>query len=98
MARREAFDRVDVVEGRDVDHYEPPAEGTINVFVDGDRPWLVTFLCPCRCTELVMVPLVGNRWRVEGYERGEVTLSPSVHRTVGCRSHFFVQANRVEWC
>lgn len=25
-------------------------------------------------------------------------LSPSVHRSVGCKSHFFLKAGEVEWC
>ncbi|WP_366931770.1 DUF6527 family protein [Paraburkholderia xenovorans] len=26
------------------------------------------------------------------------TLAPSVDRTVGCKSHFFVRGGRIQWC
>ena len=62
----------------------------------GRLRWAV-FTCPCGCGELVSVnldPRVGRAWRIR--LKGEaVSLSPSVWRTDGCRSHFILWSNTV---
>jgi hypothetical protein len=64
-------------------------------------PWLATFDCPCGCGELVLLSLLAAdtpSWRITGSDTAEVTLAPSVLRVVGCRSHFFIERNKVRWC
>lgn len=78
-----------------------------------DRPGSVIFLvvrggiprwtvmdCPCRCGARIEVNLMRSqhpRWDLsEG--SGTVTLRPSVWRSgETCRSHFFIERNRVRW-
>lgn len=62
--------------------------------------WLAMMLCPCGCGATIQLPLTGrsgSRWRVTG-ARAAPSLHPSVDRTVGCKSHFWLRAGRVHWC
>ena len=47
-----------------------------------------TFLCPCGCGDRIFLNLSTGAtplWTVNGN-----SISPSVNRMVGCRSHFFI--------
>lgn len=69
--------------------------------VDDGEPWSVGLLCPCQCgdvIEMLVAPGVAPRWDVAVDAEGRPTLSPSVWRNVGCRSHFWLRAGRVHWC
>ena len=37
-------------------------------------------------------------WTVRHHRDDAVSLMPSVWRTNGCRSHFFVRNSRIDWC
>ena len=63
--------------------------------------WLAQMICPCGCGETLFLNLLKEempnwQWRVS--PDGIVTLSPSVWRTVRCRSHFFLREGRIQWC
>ena len=68
-------------------------------------PW-VSFLCPCGCGNDIFLPVVGDtRMKVRshpswvyGIENGKITLAPSILMTGGCKSHYFIRGNRVDWC
>lgn len=97
--RRRQFD--DVVEVKSINGAMTVArqsQGTL-VPVRRGRLRAIVFSCPCGCAELLVINLdrrTGKAWKL--YARaGRVTLSPSVWRTTGCKSHFFVIANRVVW-
>jgi hypothetical protein len=65
------------------------------------HPWCAMLRCPCGCQEtlhLDLLPDVRPRWDVRVHSNGMPSLAPSVHRTLGCRSHFFLHEGRVEWC
>jgi hypothetical protein len=58
-------------------------------------------LCPCGCGEtlhLRFLPDRRPRWDVEIEIDGAVSLTPSVWRQVGCRSHFVLTRGKVHWC
>ncbi|WP_236819161.1 DUF6527 family protein [Alicyclobacillus ferrooxydans] len=58
-------------------------------------------LCPCGCGEVLHMSLHPDgrpRWELTRHPDGTVSLSPSVWRKVGCRSHFFLERGRVRWC
>lgn len=58
------------------------------------------FQCPCGCGEILSMnldPRAGTAWRVYADE-SSISLLPSVWRTSGCRSHFFVVHNDIYWC
>lgn len=72
------------------------------VYIAGENGhlWYAAFLCPCGCGETIQLGLMeGQRpkWSVIVHENGTVTLHPSVWRTVGCKSHFFLKRGRISW-
>ncbi|WP_416234146.1 DUF6527 family protein [Marinobacter sp. JSM 1782161] len=71
------------------------------VLLEDDGFYAVAFLCPCGCgesIELMVMDGVNPRWSIEIDKRGKPTLSPSIWRTAGCRSHFWVRHGQVVWC
>lgn len=73
----------------------------VYVLGEGEHRWFVAMVCPCGCEETLQVSLLPDakpRWRlVEHVDDGTISLSPSVWRTVGCRSHFFLRRGMIEW-
>lgn len=68
---------------------------------DDDEDWCVGLRCPCGCRatiELLVVPEAKPRWDLAIDAKGRPSLSPSVWRKTGCRSHFWLRAGRVRWC
>lgn len=62
--------------------------------------WCTAFHCPCGCGELLELLLLEDattHWSVEFIDSDHIDLSPSVWKTHGCKSHFFVKNNRVIW-
>ena len=67
----------------------------------GTRPWSVALRCPCGCGEEIQLSLLRNdspRWKLRVDHGNLPTLSPSVWRTKGCRSHFFLRQGSIVWC
>jgi hypothetical protein len=72
-------------------------------YVAGEAPhfWAAAMLCPCGCDapiHLNLIPQQHPSWRVTLRDGRFVSATPSVWRTRGCRSHFFVRDGRIEWC
>jgi hypothetical protein len=68
---------------------------------EGEHLWQAVFKCPCGCEDDVQLSLMPEgrpRWHATVHENETVSLWPSVSRTVGCRSHFFVRHGRIDWC
>lgn len=66
----------------------------------GHAKW-AQFRCPCGCGEIVLLNLSPSRrprWTISNGLFGQATVSPSVWRTEGCGSHFFIRRGRIEWC
>ena len=69
--------------------------------VGESRPWAAVFLCPCGCEQLIWLNLLSGhqpQWSIKVDRRSVPTVTPSVNRQVGCRSHFLLRAGRVIWC
>ena len=65
------------------------------------QPWLAAFKCPCGCGSIIQLSLLtydSPRWALNVENDGTGTLSPSVWRSQGCRSHFFVKRGMIIWC
>lgn len=63
--------------------------------------WICQFLCPCGCGDTIHLLLVKGgkpRWDYSLGPNGELTISPSIDRLVGCKSHFFVTNGEICWC
>ena len=72
------------------------------LYVAGQEPhlWAAALLCPCGCGEVIHLNLLEDAspsWTLRHHGDGYVTLMPSVWRTKGCRSHFFIRNSRIEW-
>jgi hypothetical protein len=68
---------------------------------DDGEDWCVGMRCPCGCgdvIELLVIAEAKPRWDVSADQKDRPTLSPSVWRKAGCRSHFWLRRGRVEWC
>jgi len=72
------------------------------VYVVGNGvPWSAAMLCPCGCGDVIQLSLLADdspRWKVSYDRKGLLTLSPSVWRTAGCQSHFFLHGGTIVWC
>lgn len=69
--------------------------------IGGTTPWAAAMLCPCGCGAVIQLSLLNNEspsWTVTFDRAGLPTLSPSVWRTQGCRSHFFLRCGSIVWC
>jgi hypothetical protein len=67
---------------------------------DGHREH-ASMLCPCGCGATIHLNLLPDDrplWRLVAHSDGAASLMPSVHRTKGCCSHFWLHAGRVAWC
>lgn len=68
---------------------------------DEGEDWCVGMRCPCGCgdtIELLVIREATPRWDIAVNDDGRPSLSPSVWRQTGCRSHFWVRHGRVYWC
>lgn len=75
-------------------------EEVVYLMGDSPKPWAASFLCPCGCGDTVSLSLIPTdrpRWRARIQRNGSITLSPSVWRTKGCKSHFFLHNGRIVW-
>jgi len=62
--------------------------------------WHASLSCPCGCGAAIQLNLLTDdvpNWKVQIAKEG-VTVDPSIWRTSGCRSHFFLRKGRVQWC
>jgi hypothetical protein len=82
---------------------EPPEaaeSGVVYLVGESSVPWCAILRCPCGCGDVISLSLIASdrpRWRARNFWDGTVSLHPSVWRTKGCRSHFFVVRSRVIW-
>ncbi|MBX9746203.1 MAG: hypothetical protein K2X34_04830 [Hyphomonadaceae bacterium] len=70
------------------------------VYLIGDPVWHAAMICPCGCGATIRLSLLADdrpRWRASIAPNGAVTLSPSIWRVKGCKSHFFVRHGRILW-
>lgn len=72
------------------------------LYVIGDKlsPWKAALMCPCGCNETIelnLSPPGRPLWHVIVSKSG-VSVRPSIWRTKGCRSHFWIRNGRIEWC
>ena len=85
---------------RESDVPEQLATGVLYLVGEAEHLWFAAFLCPCGCGESIQLSLLTDsrpRWQVEEHDNGTVTVKPSVWRTKGCKSHFYLQRSLVVW-
>ena len=65
------------------------------------EPWQGAMLCPCGCKVLIQLSLLHQdspHWRFIREFNGTPTITPSIRRTTGCCSHFFLRYGMIIWC
>lgn len=79
----------------------PEAPRPRTLYLVGDTaPWCGVLVCPCGCGDAIHLSLVARdrpSWDAVIDDADRPTLSPSIHRIVGCRSHFFLRGGRIVW-
>ncbi|MCF8414642.1 MAG: hypothetical protein K9G40_00255 [Crocinitomicaceae bacterium] len=78
---------------------ELPNKDCIYILNEGYIDESLSFVCPCGCDSIIELNLLEDSkplWRYNT-DRNKITISPSVWRTVGCKSHFFIRKGKVEW-
>lgn len=73
---------------------------TVFVVKDGDEADTLIFKCPCGCNADIYLNLLKDakpQWDYYLTNREEITVYPSIWRTTGCMSHFFIQKGKVVW-
>lgn len=81
---------------------EPDAleDDTLVLLGEAGHLWALILNCPCGCGDRVHLSLHREgrpRWRVREHWDGSLSVSPSIWRKTGCKSHFFIQRGRIEW-
>ena len=77
------------------------ADGVGYVVGEQGHEWHVVMACPCGCGSSIYLNLLPDdrpRWELIRHADKTFSLYPSVWRTSGCRSHFFVRRSRIECC
>ena len=65
----------------------------------GKNRWLY-LLCPSGCGETLSVNLmqsISPFWTLTRNTDNTATLSPSIDKTDGCKSHFFIRNSQIQW-
>lgn len=70
------------------------------IYIVGEYPWVLIFDCPCGCCEIIYLNLLEeeNPFWTFLLEDNHISIFPSVWRTKGCKSHFFVNKCKIVWC
>lgn len=79
---------------------EKLASNVLYVECEGENAWLAVMLCPCGCEARISLNLLPDTqpcWAVAVDPNGAPSIRPSVWRTVGCKSHFFVCRGQIDW-
>jgi hypothetical protein len=80
---------------------EHPIKNTLYVLGVKSKEWSVGLLCPCGCNNVIQLNLLKSArpcWELETFTNGLATLTPSIWRKVGCKSHFFFIKGKIKWC
>lgn len=75
-------------------------ENVIYVVGENGYEWVVAFTCPCGCGDFIQLNLLKDvkpGWRIMRKSPKKISITPSIDRKVGCRSHFTVTNGRITW-
>ena len=80
----------------------PPTLKRRTIYVVGENGyhWQIVMQCPCGCKAVLHMNLMEDEkpsWSYAIGKTGSITIRPSIHRVVGCKSHFFVCEGIIIW-
>lgn len=67
---------------------------------EGGLPELLAFKCPCGCNADIFLNLLSDtspRWKYYLSDKSMISITPSVWKKNGCKSHFFITNSVVRW-
>ena len=73
----------------------------VYVITEDGEPRCIVLLCPCGCGQTIHLNLLSQTrpcWTYEIHRSGTISLTPSIWRTKGCNSHFFIKRGKLIWC
>lgn len=72
---------------------------TIYILNEGCLAEALFFMCPCGCGADIQLNLLKDSSPLWKYSitNDQITISPSIWRKVGCRSHFFIRGGILVW-
>lgn len=76
------------------------AENTVIIVAEDGMPDSLVFKCPCGCNTDIYLNLLKDakpRWNFRISKKNKITITPSIWRKVGCKSHFFIRVGRIIW-
>ncbi len=62
--------------------------------------WMLGFNCPCGCKDIIHLSLLQDtspKWNFKLNKNDSLSISPSIWRKMGCKSHFFIKNSKVKW-
>ncbi len=71
----------------------------INLIGENDQFDFLSMTCPCGCKEQLKLSLVKKdkpHWEVI-INNKKISISPSIWKNKGCKSHFFIRNSKVIW-
>ena len=66
----------------------------------GGYIWCGVMLCPCGCKEILHLNLIPEgrpKWAHHLEKNGAISITPSIWRNTGCKSHFFLTKGKIRW-
>lgn len=78
---------------------DSPKEKVLYFIGEDDYYWQFIMLCPCGCNSLLHMNLIEDYYPSWSYKVDDnlISVTPSVDRTVGCKSHFFIKSGKLIW-
>lgn len=79
---------------------ESPESDKIYIVGENGHNWAIVMLCPCGCQAMIQLNMLKParpRWDFSMDKIGRISVSPSIWRNKGCRSHFFIRNGDVAW-
>ncbi len=80
---------------------DSPKEKVVYLITHLGNCWAIVMICPCGCGKLLHLNTLQEyhpSWKYYLENKNRISLTPSINRTVGCKSHFFVKKSRIKWC
>lgn len=86
-----------------VDEFLPEKLASTTLYIiqeDGFYEY-ASMVCPCGCGSILYMNLIPDErpvWKLIKHPNGTISLLPSIHRTKGCKSHFWLTNSSIHWC
>lgn len=72
--------------------------GKIYILGKNSIYWQISLLCPCGCLEKIHLNLLNDCYPYWNFNlTPKLSIRPSIWRTKGCRSHFWIENNNISW-